>query len=428
MTGRVRVAIVAALLVAALAPGATRGSPLELYSFGGRSPALAGTGTSDAAGFDSTYLNPAGLAEVPRKRLSVGYLYGDFSLEMDGDDTATDRPRGLSFGAALPLPLGGALADRVGLGIGVITPSGTLTRVRVPLPGDPVYALLETRSQTLGILLATGVRLSDRWRAGIGLLALAALQGYIFVDVDPAQRFTTDSEQRLVTHFAPVAGVTWDPPMRGFQRIRFGLTVRGASRSDYDIEVTNDLASELPLSLPPLRIAGAAQYDPWTVDLETSWRASDALRAYLLFSYQRWSDFPLPTENPLATAPAQEEPGFHDTVRPHAGAELTSGGVLGGDLALRAGYAFIMSPAPEMKTRQSLLDNHRHMFSAGAGLAWPDGWLPLHLDAWFQLHLLQPRSHQKDPDAFGPDMPLPFESISTRGHIVVGGLTLGVDL
>ena len=421
--GRARVALAAALVLAAR-PAA--GSPLELYGFGGRSPALAGTGGTDAAGFDSAYLNPAGLAEVPRKRLSVGYLYGDFALRMDGEDTGTERPRGLSFGAALPLPLGGALRDRVGLGLGFYVPTGTLTRVRVPLPGDPVYALLETRSQTLGILLGGGVKISDRWRAGIGLLALAALRGYIFVDVDAAKRFSTDSEQRIVTNFAPVAGVTWDAPF--FPDGRFGLTVRGASRSDYDIEVTNDLASELPLSLPPLRIAGVAQYDPWTVDLETSWRANRALTAYALLSFQHWSDFPLPTENPLATAPAQEEPSFHDTLRPHAGAELRTAGPLGGDLALRAGYAFLMTPAPEQKTHQSLLDNNRHLFSAGAGLAWPDSAVPLHIDAWFQLHVLQPRSHTKDPDAFGPDMPLPFDTISTRGHIIVGGLTLGVDL
>jgi long-chain fatty acid transport protein len=421
--GWARVAIAAALILFARAAA---GSPLELYGVGGRSPALAGTGETDAAGFDSAYLNPAGLAEVPRKRLSVGYLYGDFELRMDGQDTGTDRPRGLTFGAALPLPLGGALRDRVGLGLGFYVPTGTLTRVRVPLPGDPVYALLEARSQTLGILLATGVKLSDRWRAGIGLLALAALRGYIFVDVDAAKRFSTDSEQRIVTNFAPVAGVTWDAPF--FPDGRFGLTVRGASRSDYDIEVTNDLASELPLSLPPLRIAGVAQYDPWTVDLEASWRARPSLTAYALVSFQHWSDFPLPTENPLATAPAQEEPSFHDTFRPHVGAEFRTGGPLGGDVALRAGYAFLVSPAPEQKTHQSLLDNHRHLFSAGAGLAWPHAVVPLHLDAWFQLHVLQPRSHTKDPDAFGPDMPLPFDTIATRGHIVVGGLTLGVDL
>src|SRR5262245_12724445 len=117
-------AVLAALL---LAPRAAAASPLELYGFGGRSPALAGTGQSDAAGFDSTYLNPAGLAEVPRKRLTVGYLYGDFALEIDGDPTDTERPKGLTFGAALPLPLGGAAAGRVGLGIALFIPTGTLT-------------------------------------------------------------------------------------------------------------------------------------------------------------------------------------------------------------------------------------------------------------------------------------------------------------
>jgi long-subunit fatty acid transport protein len=417
---------VAALL--ALSSSAAVASPLELFGFGGRSPGLAGTGQTDAAGFDSTYLNPAGLSEVPRKRLSFGYLYGDFALEMDGDPTATERPEGLMFGAALPVPLGGGMADRVGLGLGFFIPSGTLTRVRVPLPGDPVYALLETRSQTLGILISSGVRLNDRWRAGIGLLALAALRGYIFVDVDGAGRFTTDSEQRLVTHFAPIAGVTWDPDIEALRQVRLGLAVRGESRSDYEIDVTNDLASELPLSLPRIRIAGVAQYDPWTVDLEAAWRGIEGLTLYGQLSYQHWSAFPLPTENPLLTAPPQEEPSFSDTVRPHLGAELKKEGPFDGELQLRAGYAFLWSPAPEMRGRQSLLDNHRHMFATGAGLHLPEAIVPLHLDAWVQLHLLQPRSHEKDPDAFGPDMPLPYDTISTRGRIVVAGLTLGVDL
>jgi hypothetical protein len=203
--------------------------------------------------------------------------------------------------------------------------------------------------------------------------------------------------------------------------------VRGVSRSDYDIEVDNDLANHLPLSLPPLRIAGVAQYDPLTVDGELLWQVSTALKLYAQVSYQRWSAFPLPTENPLTTQPPQESPGFHDTFRPHAGAELHH--PFGrADLALRAGYAFLWSPAPEMKGRQSLLDNDRHLFAAGAGLAGLFGGVPLHLDAWFQLQVLVPRSHTKDPSEFGPEMPLPFDTIHTRGRITVGGLSMGVDL
>ena len=399
------------------------GSPLELFGAGGRSPGLAGAGGANAAGYESAYLNPAGLSAAPDKRLTFGYLVGDFALEMDGEDTGTERPSGVTFGAVLPLPLGGALAGRVGLGLGFYVPTGSLTRVKVPTPGEPVFSLLETRSQTIGILVASGARLTDRLRVGAGILALAALRGHIFIDADGAGRFATDSEQRLVTHFAPIAGATFQ--LRG--DLLLGATFRGVSRSDYDIRVTNDLASELPLSLPALRIAGVAQYDPLTVDAEAVYRLRPGLQLHGQLRYQRWSAFPLPTENPQESAPPQEPPGFHDTVRPMIAAELTRP-ALGGSLAVRTGYGWIWSPAPEMRGRQSLLDNHRHLLAAGLGLAWPGAAAPLHLDLWTQLHWLVPRSHEKDPDAFGPSMPLPFESVRTRGHILVGGVTVGVDL
>jgi long-subunit fatty acid transport protein len=423
LTARVATALLVIAVIEAESRPA-RGSPLELFGAGGRSPGLGGAGGTDSAGYDSAYLNPAGLSAAPGKRLSFGYLLGDFALEMDGEPTDTERPSGVSFGAVLPLPMGGALKDRVGLGLGFYIPTGSLVRVKVPAPGDPVFSLLETRSTTIGILVASGVRLSDRWRLGAGVLALAALRGHLFVDADGAGRFTTDSEQSLVTQFAPIAGATFEAR----RDLRLGATLRGVSRADYDIRVTNDLASELPIDLPTIRIAGVAQYDPLTFDAEAAYQVSAGLRLYGQLRYQRWSAFPLPTENPLERTPPQESPGFHDTVRPHLAAELTRP-ALGGTLAVRTGYAFIWSPAPEMRGRQSLLDNHRHLLAAGLGLDWAGRLAaPLHLDLWTQLHWLVPRRHEKDPDAFGPSMPLPFETIHTRGRILVGGLTLGIDL
>lgn len=416
-------AIAAALAIAAF-PARAAASPLELFGFGARSPAMAGTGAGDSDAFDSSYLNPAALAGVTRRRASFGYLVGDFGLKLDGEDTGTARPSALVFGAALPLPLGGPLQDRVGIGLGFTTPTAALVRVQVPFPGEPTYSLLETSSQTLGILVAAGARVTDRLRLGGGVLALAGLKGYIFVDADGAGRFSSDSEQRLATDIAPVAGATYDVDWR---EGRIGLTFRGESESEYHIDVTNDLADDLPLTLPALQIAGVAHYDPLTVDAELGARLAGGLRGYALLSYQRWSDYPLPTENPVLSAPAQESPGFHDTVRPHLGVEHQRA-ALDGTLSVRAGYAFLWSPAPEMTGQQSLLDNHRHMLSAGAGLSEPGGGLPVHLDAWLQVHVLQPRKHRKDPGAFDEGTPMPFDRISTRGHIFVGGILAGVDL
>src|SRR5690606_19457090 len=115
-----------ALLAVIAAEPASRlahASPLELFGAGGRSPGLGGAGGTDAAGSESAYPNPAGLSAAPVKRLTFGYLVGDFALEMDGEATDTERPSGVTFGAALPLPLGGALASRVGLGLGFYVPT-----------------------------------------------------------------------------------------------------------------------------------------------------------------------------------------------------------------------------------------------------------------------------------------------------------------
>lgn len=421
--GASRACLIAGALI--VATGQAGASPLELYGFGGRSPALAGAGQTDSAAFDSSYLNPARLGHLPHKRLSFGYLFSDFSLRMDGSSTGTETAQGTMFGAGLPLPLGEDWNGRIGLGLGFYVPVGTLVRVRVPQPGEPVFALLETRSQTIGILVTTGVRINDEWSAGAGVHTLAALTGQIFIDVDGAGNFATDSEQGLETHFAPVAGVAWNPSSL---EASFGLTLRGESRADYDIVVTNDVARALPLGLPTIRIAGAAQYDPLTIESEARWDYSDDLSLYAQLAYMRWSAFPPPTENPLMSQPEQEPPDFHDTVKPRLAAELRRPAPLAGQMAFRAGYHFAWSPAPEQSEQLSLLDNHRHVFAAGYGIAWPGRYLPFYIDAWMQLHLLQSRTHQKDPGAFGPDMPLPFETLSTSGRIVVGGMTVGVDL
>ena len=409
----------------ALAAAGTRAhaSPLDLFGFGGRSPALAGAGLASSHDYEAVFLDPAGLADVERKRATIGGLYGDFALDLDGADTGTEPAQGLVVGGQVPMPLGGALKDRVGLGFGFFVPTEAINRARAPRPGTPTFALLESRSQVVGLMVAVGVRVNRRWSAGLGINALAVLRGGIAVTTDGSGRFTTQSEQRLLTRFAPIAGVRW----RWRDDVDVGLVARAPSRSDYDIRVTNDLGDVLPLTLPAIRIAGNAQYDPWTVAAEAAWHANDALTVSGQLAWQRWSGFPLPTENPVAASAPQAPPDFHDTVVPRLAVEHVARAA-GGELALRAGYAFLWSPAPEQRGRQSLLDNHRHLLAAGVGLAWPARALPLHVDAWVQWHQLQPRRHEKDGAVFAPDDPPPFEVIDTGGRIVVGGLTVGIDL
>jgi long-chain fatty acid transport protein len=400
-------------------------SPLDLFGFGGRSPGMAGTGVASATGFDAAYLNPAGLADNPHKRLTFGYMYGTFALELDGQDTNTEDAQGLVFGGAMPIPMGGVMKDRVGFGIGFHVPPNAVNRARHPFPGEPVFELLETRSQVVGIQASFGFKIKPWLRLGIGTQSLATLEGAIHVSTDSAGRFTTRSEQQLVTKFAPLIGarVLWPG-----KKMQFGAVLRGESRTDYQLLVTNSLAESLPLTIPTLTIGGTSQFDPLTVAAEVAWEARNDLVVNAQLAWQNWSHYPLPTVNAVAAQPDQEPPAFHDTFVPRVSAQWTARRTRATALVLRGGYFFVPSPAPTMDGRQSLLDNNRHAFTLGAGAYFPGTAAPVYVDVWSQVHVLSQRSHTKDPANFMPDETLPFTTISSKGRILVGGLTFGVDI
>jgi len=416
-----RAARVAVLLF--FVAGVAQASPLELFGYGARSPGLVGTGVSTTSAYDSIYINPAGLAHVKRTHLAFGVLYGNMSLQIDESEIGTDPALGTSFGAAARLKLGGAMADRVSLGFGVFVPTAAIVRSRSPVTGNPTFAVLENRSQVVALQFGLGARITDNLNVGATILGLAGLGGNIFVSTDAAGRFTARSEQTMIARFSPILGAQYTLPK---QRLELGLVFRAESDATFDVLVENDLINDLPLTIPTLNIGGVAQFDPLTVAAEASWRYSPNLRLTGYLSYNRWSEFEAPTFNPVPGQPAAPAPDFHDTVTPKIAAEwraLDAQAVVD----VRGGYSFVMTPAPEMDGRQSLLDNHRHVASLGVGLAWPSV-LPFRVDLWTQAHVLMSRTHTKDPSKFGAEDEMPFTQIETGGRVLVGGMSLGVDL
>jgi hypothetical protein len=149
------------------------------------------------------------------------------------------------------MPLGGALkrSGRARLRL-LRAERGDQPRPRAVPRRRRRFVLLESRAFVVGLLVA-------RRREGhaalvgrpVGVNALAVLRGAIDVTIDGAGRITTQSEQRLLTRFAPIVGARWRPARRPTS----ALVVRAPSRSDYDITVTNDLGDALPLTLPLIR-------------------------------------------------------------------------------------------------------------------------------------------------------------------------------
>jgi long-chain fatty acid transport protein len=379
--------------------GVAHASEPEMFGMGARSPAMAGTGVADAEGYDATYANPAGLVGATHRRLTLGYVHAGYDLGLDGMHRPVDRTDGLVLGADLPIPFGGFLRDRVALGLGFYFPFGVINRARAPFPDEPRLALLDTRTQVVSVLVAAGVRVHERVDVGVGVLALATLVGTISI-ADLGGRITTVAEEQLTTSLSPILGAR----VRMFRWLTLGAVFRGESKSTYDIEITNTLGARLPLTLPTLRIAGVAQFDPMQAAVEAAFKPLGWLTIDAGVTWKHWSSFGLPTENATVGAPPQPAPGFVDTAVPRVAAEATR---RWSQLALsgRAGYYF----EPTGARGAVLLDADRHVLTFGAGLTWTGRLTTVQLDGFVQWHHLQPNAR-------------------VSGDFAAFGFSLGVDL
>jgi long-chain fatty acid transport protein len=376
------------------------GSEPEMFGMGGRSGAMAGTGVADAEGYDATYTNPAGVVGPTRRRLTLGYIHAGYRFRLDGAARPVEATDGLILGAALPIPFGGVLRDRIAVGLGCYFPFGLVNRARAPFPDVPRLALLDSRTQVMSVLVAVAARIHERITVGVGVLSLAALVGTIAIAPDASGRIVTTSEEQLLASYAAIVGLR----VRVASWARVGIVYRGESKSTYDLEVSNHLGSSIPFELPTLRIAGTAQFDPTQLAAETALALRPWLTIDVGLTWKHWSSFGLPTKNATPGAPPQPSPGFHDTVVPRVAAEATARWsrwrVHG-----RAGYFFEWSPARGLV----LLDGDRHVVTAGVGVEWLGRMTALQLDLFGQWHHLQANAH-------------------VTGDAGVFGVTLGVDL
>lgn len=408
------------LLAAALPAGA---SAPDLFGYGARAQALAGAIVSAARGHAAVHANPAGLAFGDRPGVAFGYQAAAFDLTLDGAPHPARDATATFIGFDLPLPLGGPLADRIALGGGFVIPTNSVLVADIPRPGDPQFALVENRAQTVSLQAALGVRLLDGLAIGAGFIALSALDGAIDVAPNAEGRIGSQARDQLVADYAPVFGLEARLPLD----LALGLAWHGESAARFVLPITADLGDRFPLPVPTLQVEGVAQYDPRALAAELSWTPGD-WRLAAGGTWKQWSRYPTPIVYTAVPPdfPAQPAPGFDDAIEWRAGLEWTP--TLDAlTFAARAGYQLAPSPAPEQTGLHTLLDSDRHTLALGGGLRWQR----LRLDIALQWHLLEARTHHKDPDAIIAAGYDPEDRPARRrhdGHILAGALEIGVEL
>ncbi len=397
-------------------------NPIDAFGFGSRAPAMGGAVAASSEDASANYYNPAGLVRGHELRIDVGYRYAQPILKINGHDLGVDASRGFSIGLVAPGNIG---PFRFAFGVALWLPDQRLTRVR-SLPFDqPRFTYYDNRVQRLFLSTNLAIQIVPGLYLGGGLTFMSRTSGQIYLRgsvavSDPdASALTTRIDVDLVAVRYPQAGILWDAT----RNLSFAVVYRHSFTLSLDQQFRIDGSVGNP-GLTPIVANGFFSAHSVSTDLFQPWQltagAMVRLRSRFLMTFDltfaRWSEYPVPAAdltlaldigqfNDKVNLPpkrAYPDPGFHDIVIPHVGAEWRAleRDKLG--LDVRGGYSYEPTPVPEQVGESNFADSDKHTFSLGAGLELknlrPILWYPLTLDVHLAVTYLPDRVNRKlDP-------------------------------
>ncbi|MBK9032429.1 MAG: hypothetical protein IPL61_14150 [Myxococcales bacterium] len=359
-----RIAVVAGLVTAGRAAPAVA-NPIELFGFGSRHAAHAGAGIADVDDMAATWMNPAGLA-AGRRTLTTGVLGAVSNLRINDRRTPLAQPGGGLFGVTLPAPLGGPLAGRIGLGLGMYVLPTSIVRITAQFPDQPFFPYYQGRSERLVVVPGVGVRVTDTIEVGVAANFLAGLGGGIEAGEGATRALEARVDEIVPAVARLVAGARWRP--------RADLAVAAVYRQRFEVPFSTVAETEVAGEPIDLDLQATSQFSPHQVALGATWRPPGGA-IHLDLGYARWSSYPGPfvkvgSALPLVGPLAAELPSvpWQDTVSIRLGGDVALGPALIG----RAGYGFETSPVPASQPGvTNLLDGPKHTIGLGLAHAWP---------------------------------------------------------
>jgi long-chain fatty acid transport protein len=440
-------ALLAVVVALVVAPRATRANPLDSFGLGARGAGMASAAAAVATDFSANYYNPAGLARGRQLRISIGYLWAEPQLTMNGQDNDVDPAHGIVFGAAAP---GRAFGVPFAFGIGLYLPDDRVSRVRSLTQRTPRWELYDNRTQRLFLAANVAVEPLAGLSIGGGLSFMSATSGTLgvrgFVTYpDPALselRHRVDADLEAVRY--PQAGVRWAPA----EWIEVGLVYRGEFQLDLRLDalLEGEIIAFDAFTIEGARVAlesaSVNAFLPQQIVLGVAVRPRRELLVAADLTWVDWSayespvsrvrytlDVPIPEDLQdsvtIPAAPAGTDPlppQFRDRLVPRLGAEWRHAISSAFALSARAGWAFEASPVPEQRGETNFVDADRHVLSAGLGLAMdvlpailPQ---PLELDLHGQVFLFDERTIRKSDPAD------PVGDYRADGTITTAGATL----
>lgn len=395
-------------------------SPVDLFGYGARGQALAGSVFGSARGHEAVYYNPAALGFDTTRTFTLGFQLGTYDLQLEGAEREVRDAPALNIGFNVPIPFGGWLEDRITLGLAFVLPTTSVLIADIPRPGDINFVVLENRAQTVSLQGGLGFRPLDWLSVGAGFLALSELEGAIDVAPNDAGSIGSKVRDQLIAAYSWCVGLQLEP----HEMVSFGATWRSSSSATFELPITVDLGETFPLPIPELQIIGIAQFDPAQASFGVHVQPWEFVGADLAVVWKEWSAFDNPIQYTAVPEgfPPQPPPEFTDTVSVRLGFEGTFTPHEDWRVEPRLGLAYEPSPAPEQRRFHNYLDNDRTVVGIGVGLRWS----ALLLNLGGQFHLLRGRTSTKDNDISEDNAGHP--SLTHGGQVYLFGMDVGFEL
>jgi long-subunit fatty acid transport protein len=348
--------------------------------------------------------NPGAGAMARRLDLGLGYSFTHMRLSLNGARSDVMDARGTVVGFNAPF----RIRRKVGVAISMTgyLPDQFLARVQLVPASEPRFVLLDHRPHRLVLDLALSIQPAPWLSLGLGgtILADAAGNGITFnVGVKGGTKVgETAIDLMLPMRVAPLAGLLIKP----LPWLRFGAAYRG----EVDLGVRLDILANVDVAGivtgdAIISIRAINYFTPHRVEVGISADPHPRLTLAAGLAWEMWSRFRGGTSdvrilvdlglNPPMVQAFFPVDNFRDVLTPRLGAEYRHPLRGGRELALRAGYVYAPTPAPDPVGLSALVDNDRHLVTLGLGfrLASLASWFPYPVgaDLGLQYHALVPR-------------------------------------
>lgn len=434
------------LLSLVSAPGGARAGTFELFGVHPEDMAEGSARTAAADDGSACFYNPGGLAMGEGNRLHVSGVVAKSLLDAQGERQPISDPVGGTLTLSVDVPLEGPLEDRLRVGLAMYSLPDRLMRLRTQSQSTPFFPYYDNRSQRLVFMPGLAVRLADELGVGVGINALAGVQGPI--DVREGQSRTLES--RVVQEAGTVArwmvGVRYDPS----EGVHFGATFRQSFGVPLTVTTTADVAG-VPLSVDVS--AAEALFDPGAFVVGGRFEPWDRWSLELDVAYQRWAAWKGPllridtTVSALSLVSKPPQGMFQDTVsvRGAAAWQVERKPFREALVHVGAGYETSMIDASVQQGRSNFMDGPKTLLGAGMSVRFVDVvGEALRLGIGLQMHHVA--SYRQDKvvcaevpcpagTVVGQDTSNPTEGIDNPGYptlsgggvVFAGAVGVGVD-